>query len=90
MKSMSNFFAKTILATMFAAGLSLTASAQELKIGVVNVPALMDRAPQTQVAMSALEEEFQPRQRDIIAKQKELEDLTAKVQRDLAVMGETE
>ena len=40
--------------------------------------------------MSALEEEFQPRQRDILAKQKELEDLTAKVQRDLAVMGETE
>ena len=73
---------------LFAA--ALPATAQELKIGVVNVPVLMDRAPQTQVAMSALEEEFQPRQRDIVAKQKELEDLTAKVQRDLAVMGETE
>jgi len=63
---------------------------EPLRIGVVNVPLLMDRAPQTKVAMSALEEEFQPRQRDILAKQKELEDLTAKVQRDLAVMGETE
>lgn len=90
MKRMSSFFAKTLFATTLVAGLALTANAQELKIGVVNVPALMDRAPQTQVAMSALEEEFQPRQRDIIAKQKELEDLTAKVQRDLAVMGETE
>ena len=81
-----NTLAATLAIGLFAG----TAHAQELKIGVVNVPVLMDRAPQTQVAMSALEEEFQPRQRDIIAKQKELEDLTAKVQRDLAVMGETE
>ena len=38
----------------------------------------------------ALAEEFQPRQREIVAKQKEYEELTEKVQRDLAVMGETE
>jgi outer membrane protein len=70
--------------------LAMPAAAQELKIGVVNVPLLMDRAPQARVAMEALEEEFQPRQREILAKQKEFEDLTAKVQRDVAVMGETE
>ena len=66
------------------------ASAQDLKIGVVNVPVLMDQAPQTKTAMSALEEEFQPRQRELIAKQKEFEDKGAQVQRDAAVMGETE
>ena len=66
------------------------ASAQELKIGVVSVPLLMDRAPQATVAMEALEQEFQPRQREILAKQKEFEELTAKAQRDVAVMGETE
>ncbi len=81
---------KTLAAAAFFGLFAGAAHAQELKIGVVNVPALMDRAPQTQVAMTALEEEFQPRQREIVAKQKELEDLTAKVQRDLAVMGETE
>lgn len=70
--------------------LAMPAAAQELKIGVVNVPLLMDRAPQARVAMEALEEEFQPRQREILAKQKEFEDLTTKVQRDVAVMGETE
>ena len=69
---------------------SLPVAAQDQKIGFVNVALLMDQAPQTKVAMSALEEEFQPRQRDIVAKQKELEELGAKVQRDLAVMGETE
>lgn len=69
---------------------SLPAVAQELKVGVVNVNVLMEQAPQAQAAMDALQEEFAPRQRTILAKQKEFEDMTAKVQRDLAVMGETE
>ena len=90
MSSVRSVFAKSLVATVALVAFGLPAAAQELKIGVVNVPLLMDRAPQTKVAMSALEEEFQPRQRDIIAKQKELEDLTAKVQRDIEVMGETE
>ena len=40
--------------------------------------------------MEVLDEEFQPRQREIIASQTDFQDLTEKVQRDLAVMGETE
>lgn len=90
MKFARYILSRSMLGAILVAAIATPATAQELKIGVVNVPVLMDRAPQTQVAMSALEEEFQPRQRDIVAKQKELEDLTAKVQRDLAVMGETE
>lgn len=66
------------------------ATAQELKIGVVNIPALMQRAPQTKAAMDALQEEFAPRQRDIVARQKEYEELATKFQKDAAVMGETE
>ena len=81
---------KSIAATFLLLAAAQPLTAQELKIGVVNVPLLMDRAPQTKVAMGALEEEFQPRQRDILAKQRELEELTAKVQRDIEVMGETE
>lgn len=69
---------------------ALSANAQELKIGVVNIPALMERSPQTKAAMDALQEEFAPRQREFLAKQKEFEDMTVKVQKDLAVMGETE
>lgn len=68
----------------------MPAHAQELKIGVVNVPVLLDRAPQTKAAMDALREEFAPRQREFEAKAKQLEDLNAKVQKDAAVMGETE
>ena len=73
--------------TLFAV---VSAQAQEVKIGVVNIAALMDQAPQARVAMSALDEEFKPRQREIIASNTELQELTEKVQRDLAVMGETE
>ena len=69
---------------------AVPAAAQEVKIGVVNVPVLLDRAPQTKAVMDALQEEFAPRQREFIAKQKELEELSAKVQKDVAVMGETE
>jgi outer membrane protein len=82
-----------VKAMMVIALLSLAtvpAMAQEMKIGVVNVPVLMDRAPQAKVAMDALQEEFAPRQREILAKQKEYEELGEKVQRDLSVMGETE
>ncbi len=70
--------------------LALPAVAQETKIGVVSLPALIERAPQTKIAMDALQEEFAPRQREFLAKQKEFEELTAKAQKDFAVMGETE
>ena len=69
---------------------ALPAGAQELKIGVVNIQSLMEQAPQTKSSMDALQEEFAPRQREFLAKQKEFEDLQAKAQKDLAVMGETE
>ena len=69
---------------------ALPASAQEPKIGVVNIPALMQSSPQTKAAMDALQEEFAPRQREFMAKQKEYEELAARVQKDVAVMGETE
>jgi outer membrane protein len=81
---------KAVAATALVFVLILPAQAQELKIGVVSVPLLMDRAPQAKVAMDSLETEFQPRQREILAKQKEFEELSAKAQRDVAVMGETE
>jgi outer membrane protein len=76
------------LALIFA--FVVPANAQAVKIGVVNIPALMERSPQTKAAMDALQEEFAPRQREFLAKQKEYEDLAAKVQKDVAVMGETE
>ncbi|MEM9172306.1 MAG: OmpH family outer membrane protein [Pseudomonadota bacterium] len=78
------------LTGMAALLLSTTASAQELKIGVVSLQAVIQNAPQTKASMEALQEEFAPRERTVLAKQKELEELSEKAQRDLAVMGEDE
>lgn len=90
MNFVKQHLARAILAIALAGALAVPASAQELKIAFVNVPVLMDRAPQTKAAMDALQEEFAPRQREFAAKAKELEDFTQKVQKDAAVMGETE
>ena len=81
---------KAIAAIVLLASLSANAQAQEVKIGVVNIPVLLEQAPQARVAMEALDEEFKPRQREIIAKQTEFQERSEQVQRDLAVMGETE
>ena len=81
---------RATLAVTLISIFSGVAVAQQMKIGVVNVPVLMERAPQAKVAMEALQEEFAPRQRVIAAKQTEFEELTEKVRRDYDVMGETE
>ncbi|MFK8052747.1 MAG: OmpH family outer membrane protein [Woeseiaceae bacterium] len=86
--SIKRGFAATValLGLMAASG----ANAQDLKIGVVNFQALLQAAPQTKTSMEALQQEFAPRERTVLAKQKELEELSEKAQRDLAVMGEAE
>jgi len=81
---------KAVVAIALIVSLGISAQAQEIKIGVVNIQQLMEQAPQARVAMDALDEEFKPRQREIIATQTEFQELSEKVQRDLAVMGETE
>ncbi|MFQ5609908.1 MAG: OmpH family outer membrane protein [Woeseiaceae bacterium] len=90
MSFVRQYLSRFVLACALVLAFATPASTQELKIGVVNVPLLMDRAPQTRAAMDALELEFVPRQREFAAKAKELDDYTAKVQKDAAVMGETE
>lgn len=82
-------FTTTLAVAVFSV-FGSAAFAQDIKIGVVNVPVLMERAPQAKVAMDALQEEFAPRQRAILAKQTEFEELTEKVKRDIDVMGEAE
>ncbi|MBT8107999.1 MAG: OmpH family outer membrane protein [Gammaproteobacteria bacterium] len=90
MKYVKQHVAKAVFGIALACVFALPAAAQDLKIGVVSLPALIERAPQTKAAMDALQEEFAPRQREFEAKKKEYDDLAAKIQKDLAVMGETE
>lgn len=76
------------------AGLALLpagAMAQAIpKIGVVNFARLIQDSPQAKVTLKALEDEFSPRQRDLVAKQNELKERQAKLQKDAPVMGAEE
>ncbi len=90
MKFVKQHVVKAVMAIAMISAFALPVAAQELKIGVVSLPALIERAPQTKASMDALQEEFAPRQREFEAKKKEYDDLAAKIQKDLAVMGETE
>jgi len=62
----------------------------EAKIGVVNFQKLLEDAPQTKSAMSALDAEFTPRKRDLMAMQTELKAKDEKLQREGAVMAEAD
>lgn len=68
----------------------LGAAHADLKIAVVNVPRLLEEAPQAKTAMQALQDEFAPRQRGIVATQKDLKAKEEKLTRDGAVMAENE
>jgi outer membrane protein len=65
-------------------------SVAELKIGFVNVPKVMEKAPQAAQAKKRLEKEFSPRDKQLVAQQKEIKKLEEKLARDASVMGENE
>jgi outer membrane protein len=79
---------------IFAVGLALMAplglAQAQSKIAVVNVPKLLEEAPQAKAAMQALADEFAPRQRELVAAQNDLKAKEDKLQRDGAVMAENE
>jgi outer membrane protein len=74
------------LMLMFIAGVSHA----ELKIGYVNIPKVLEKAPQAAKAKSRLETEFSPRDKALVSQQKEIKALEDKLNRDSAVMGEEE
>ena len=82
---------RNIVTFALAATLSLAAAAgaeaQAIKIGVVNFGKLLEESPQAKSAQQALENEFLPRQRDVAAQQKSLQDKREKLQKEAAVMG---
>ena len=76
--------------TVCLLALNTVALGADINIGVVNIARLLEDAPQARAAMQSLQDEFAPRQRDIVAKQKELREKEEAFQRDAAVMGEAE
>lgn len=75
-----------LLALLVSTGLS----AAELKIGFVNVAKLLEKAPQAEKAKKELEREFAPRDKKLVAEQKEIKQMEEKLGKDAAVMSDDE
>jgi len=77
---------------LFLLGLSVIvtvapAGATDLKIGAVNAVKLLDEAPQKEAALDRLKKEFDVRNKELVARQKELRELEDKLNRDSAIMS---
>ena len=74
---------------MIFIGLLIVAQAAmaETKIGVVNIPLLMANAPQAAEAKKRLEQEFSPKDKQLVALGKAIGKLEAKLSRDAVTMS---
>ncbi|MFI3190782.1 hypothetical protein BCS42_09520 [Crenothrix sp. D3] len=70
--------------------LASSVSYADLKIGFVNIPAVLEKAPQAEKAKKRLEVKFSPRDKQLVAQQKEITTMEEKMTKDAAVMSESE
>jgi outer membrane protein len=65
-------------------------AAAEIKVGFVNVPKVLDQAPQAQAADQRLEKEFGPRDSEILGMKRELVKMNEEMAKNSAVMSVAE
>ncbi|MFN2309489.1 MAG: OmpH family outer membrane protein [Gammaproteobacteria bacterium] len=71
--------------------LSLPALAlAEVKVGFVNTVKLMEEAPQAKAAISKMEAEFAPREKELVALQRGIKQAEDKLAKDAAVMSDAD
>jgi len=80
---------KTKIALFLGLLLAANVSYADLKIGFVNIPAVLEKAPQAEKAKKRLEQEFSPRDKQLVAQQKEIQNMDERMAKDAAVMGES-
>lgn len=83
---------KTKIALFLGLGLTLasTASFAELKIGVVNINAVLEKSSQFEEAKRRMDQKFLPRKKQLESQQSEIQSLDEKLSKDGAVMGDAE
>ena len=70
------------LGLLFATNMSYA----DLKIGFVNIPAVLEKAPQAEKAKKRLEEKFSPRDKQLAAQAKEIQTMEEKLAKDAALI----
>lgn len=68
-------------------GVSAAVMAEDLKVGVVNIPKLMEQAPQAQSASKMLEKRFGPREAELTDQREAIRKLEEQLERDGDVMA---
>jgi len=81
---------KTKIALFLGLLLAANVSSADLKVGFVNIPAVLEKAPQAEKAKKRLEQAFSPRDKQLVAQQKEIQTLQEKLTKDASVMSESE
>jgi outer membrane protein len=88
---MSTYLRSIPLLALSLCGLMVSQQASaEIKIGYVDFQKLMTEAPQVKSAMQALQNEFGPRQRELVAMQNDLKARDEKLAKEGAIMAEAD
>jgi outer membrane protein len=88
---MSTYLRSIPLLALSLCGLMVSQQASaEIKIGYVDFQKLMAEAPQVKSAMQALQNEFGPRQRELLAMQNDLKARDEKLAKEGAIMAEAD
>jgi outer membrane protein len=83
-------FRKVMLLAVSGVLFSLSAGAADFKVGFVNVARLLEKAPQAEKAKKDLEREFAPRDKKLLAEQKDIKQMEERLTRDAAIMSDSE
>jgi len=67
-----------------------SASAKDLKMGVIDIARILEESPQAEQARETLQKEFAPREQRLIETQKKIRSLEEQLARDGAIMSESE
>jgi outer membrane protein len=88
---MSTYFRSIPFLALSLCGLMVSQQASaEMKVGYVDFQKLMAEAPQVKSAMQALQNEFGPRQRELLAMQNDLKARDEKLAKEGAIMAEAD
>jgi outer membrane protein len=71
-------------------GAAVATAADGARIAVVNIPLVLEQAPQAENVRNTLQAEFAPRNAKLVAEQKKIKDLEERLARDGAVMSDDE
>ena len=67
-----------------------SASAKDLKMGVIDIARILEESPQAEQARETLQKEFAPREQRLIETQKKIRSMEEQLARDGAIMSESE